>query len=172
MDASSEEEAALTQLGLVLREIAVKLSKEDAHAMLLILSSSIQDKEVTYEEKSYEAIPSEGKAIEKLFNSVYKLQHIYLMEKEAIREKHEKEASYLSKKIDMLSDEIKLNDKHMKALRPQDMQEVQDEIEKKVKRIETHKKQFEARKKQQQEEMDEIKKHFSNIIVQATAPIA
>ena len=140
MDAGSEEEQALTQLGLVLREIAVKLSKDDAHTMLLILSSSIQDKEVVYEEKSYEAIPSEGKAIERLFNSVYKLQHIYLMEKEAIREKHERETNYLQKKIAMTSDEIKLNDKHMKNLRPQDVQEVQDEIEKKMKRIETHKK--------------------------------
>lgn len=102
----------------MLREIAVKLSKEDAHAMLLILSSSIQDKEVVYEEKSYEAIPSEGKAIERLFNAVYKLQHIHLMEKEAIKEKHERETSYLQKKIAMISDEIKLNDKHMKALRP------------------------------------------------------
>ena len=95
VDAGSEEEAALTQLGLVLREIAAKLSKEDAHSMLLILSSSIHDKEVVYEEKSYEQIPSEGKAIERLFGSVYKLQHIYLMEKEAIKEKHEKETSYL-----------------------------------------------------------------------------
>ena len=35
---------------------------------------------------------------------------------------------YLNRKIDMAQEEIKLNDKHMKNLRAQDIQEVQEEI--------------------------------------------
>lgn len=61
-----------------MREIAMKLSKEDAHTMLLIFSSSVQDKEVIFEKNKYEAIPSEGKSIEKLLSAVYMLQLRYL----------------------------------------------------------------------------------------------
>jgi len=57
------------------------------------------------------------------------------MEKESIKEKHEKETNYLQKKMAMTSEEVKLNDKHMKNLRADDMQDIQDEIEKKIKRI-------------------------------------
>ena len=96
---SSEHETAYVQLGLIMREIVSKLSKDDAHTMLLILSASIQDKEVIYESKQYEAIPSEGKAIEKLLSAVYKLQLIYLQEKDEIRDKHNKEAQYIQRKI-------------------------------------------------------------------------
>ena len=96
--------------------------------MLLLLSSSIPDKEVSYEAKTFEAIPSEGKAVEKVFNAVYRLQHIYLLEKEEIKAKHAKETQYLQRKIQMTTEEIKLNDKHMKNLRPQDVQEARAEI--------------------------------------------
>jgi len=54
VDAGSEEEQAMTHLGLIFREIAVKLSKDDAHTMMLIMSSAIVEKEVNYEEKTYE----------------------------------------------------------------------------------------------------------------------
>ena len=72
-DAASEHEQAITQIGLVLREIAVKLSKDDAHTMLLILSSCIRENEVMYDPKMYDPIQSEGRSIESLFNAVYKL---------------------------------------------------------------------------------------------------
>ena len=117
-DAASEQEQALIQIGLVLREIAVKLSKDDAHTMLLILSSSIRENDVMYEPKLFDAIPSEGKSIENLFNAVYKLQHTYLNEKDAIQRKHDIETDYLQKKITMTVEEVQMNDQHIKKLRP------------------------------------------------------
>ena len=56
--------------------------------MMLILASSVKDKEVSYEAKQYNPIPSEGKSIERVFNALYKVQHIYLLEKEEIKAKH------------------------------------------------------------------------------------
>ena len=69
--------------------------------MLLILSSQITDKEVIYDSKQYEAIPSEGKALENLLNAAHKAHQTYLSEKEQIKEKHTQEAVYLNRKIEM-----------------------------------------------------------------------
>ena len=59
---------------------------------------------------------------------MYRLQLIYLQEKAEITAKHSKEAQYLQRKIQMTSEGIQLNDRHMKDLRPQDVLDMQDEI--------------------------------------------
>ena len=104
-----------------MREVIVKCSKEDAHYILLILASQIIDKEVIYDNKQYETIPSEGKALENLLNAAHKVHQTYLGEKEVIKDKHKQEMIYLNRKIEMAQEEIKLNDKHMKNLRAQDL---------------------------------------------------
>ena len=78
----------MIQLGLIMREVIVKCTKEDAHYILLCLSSQIIDKEVIYDSKQYETIPSEGKALENLLNAAHKVHQIYLGEKEVIKDKH------------------------------------------------------------------------------------
>ena len=59
--------------------------------------------------------------MENLLNAAHKVHQTYLGEKEEIKDKHKQEMIYLNRKIDMAQEEIKLNDKHMKNLRAQDL---------------------------------------------------
>ena len=71
----------------------------------------------------------------------------------------------------MTLEEVQMNDKHIKSLRSQDIPDIQDEIQKKVKKIEAYKKQFDQTKVMMQNEIDEIKKVFSKVVGEAATLI-